>query len=73
MTVKGHRLYVRLSASQVRKRLKGHGLGVRKIESAGKNRAAVIHTATGDHLRELQGLLEDVLEAENEEDEEDDA
>ena len=34
-TVKGYRLYVELNASQVRRRLKGHGFGVRKVESAG--------------------------------------
>jgi hypothetical protein len=55
--IKGHRLLVNLSASQTRRRLKGHGLGVRKVESAGRNQAVVIHTATGDHLRELKGLL----------------
>jgi hypothetical protein len=58
----GDRLYVRLSASQLRRRLKGQGLGVRKIESAGRGRAAIVHTATGDHLRQLKALLEDVLE-----------
>lgn len=60
--VKGDRLYVRLSASQVRRRLEGHGFGVRKVHSDGKNRAVVIHTATGDHLRQLEALFRDVLE-----------
>jgi hypothetical protein len=60
--VKGDRLYVELNASQVRRRLKGHGFGVRKVESAGNNRALIIHTATGGHLRELRALFEDVIE-----------
>ena len=55
------KLYVNLSASQVRKRLKGHGFGVKKVQSAGRNQAAVIHTATGQHLRELTALLADVM------------
>ncbi|MEX0610951.1 MAG: hypothetical protein WD229_02420 [Pirellulales bacterium] len=58
--VKGYRLFVELNASQVRRRLRGHGFGVRKVESAGSNRAVIIHTATGDHLRELEGLFRDV-------------
>ena len=58
--VKGQQLYVILSASQVRRRLKGFGHGVRKIQSAGKNRAIVIHTATGQHLEELVALFGDV-------------
>ena len=68
MCIRGDRLYVELSASQVRRRLKGHGFGVRKVESAGKNRAVIIHTATGEHRRELEALLHDVLSspAENE-------
>ena len=31
--------------------------GMRKVETAGRHQAVVIHTATGDHLRELMGLL----------------
>ena len=61
--VKGDRLYVELGASQVRRRLKGHGFGVRKVHSDGKNRAVIIHTATGDHLRELKVLFQDVIGA----------
>ena len=57
---KGSKLYVNLSASQTRKRLKGFGHGVRKIQSAGKNRAVVIHTATGQHLEELKTQLSNV-------------
>jgi hypothetical protein len=60
--VKGYRLYVQLGASQVRKRLAGSGYGVRKVETAGRNRALIIHTATGQHRRELYRLLEDVIE-----------
>ena len=59
--IKGERLYVELGASQVRRRLKGHGFGVRKVHSDGKNRAVIIHTASGDHLRELKALLQDAI------------
>lgn len=59
--IKGERLYVRLGASQVRKRLKGVGLGVRKVESAGKKQALIIHTATGRHRQELEALFQDVM------------
>ena len=61
--IKGDRLYVNLGASQGRKRLKGLGYGVRKVESAGRNQAVLIHTATGQHLRELQAIFQDVLAA----------
>lgn len=57
---KGDRLYVNLSASQVRQRLKGFGHGVRKIQSAGKHQAVIIHTATGRHLKELETVFDDV-------------
>lgn len=63
MHVQGYRLHVHLSASQVRRRLRGHGFGVRKVETAGKGESVVIHTATGDHLRRLRGLFQDVLAA----------
>ena len=59
--INGDRLYVALGASQVRQRLKGHGFGVRKVYSDGKNRAVIIHTATGEHLRQLEALFHDVL------------
>jgi hypothetical protein len=59
--IKGDRLLVNLSASQTRRRLKGHGLGVRKVEAAGRNQAVVVHTATGEHLRQLRALLADVI------------
>ncbi len=58
--IKGERLYIEMSASQVRQRLRGYGFGVRKVQSAGIHRAVVIHTATGQHLRELESLFEDV-------------
>ncbi len=53
-------LYVNLSASQTRKRLKGHGCGVRRVEAVGRNQAAISHTATGGHLRKLEALFADV-------------
>lgn len=57
---KGDLLYVNLNASQVRRRLKGFGHGVRKVQSGGRNRAVIIHTATGKNLSELQRLFADV-------------
>jgi len=45
--LKGQALCVNLSASQTRRRLKGFGHGVRKIQSAGKNRAVIIHDLHG--------------------------
>jgi hypothetical protein len=65
---KTHKLYVNLSASQVRKRLKSHGFGVKKVESADRNQAVIIHTATGQHLRELKALLADVMASASPED-----
>lgn len=55
--INGQRLLVNLGASQVRKRLKGHGWGVRQIQSVGKQQSVVIHTATGTHLQRLVELL----------------
>ena len=66
--IKGQHLYVNLSASHVRRRLKGFGHGVRKVQSAGKNRAVVIHTATGQHLKELEAVFGDVTHSSSEED-----
>lgn len=57
---KGSLLFVNLGASQARKRLKGFGHGVRKVQSAGRHQAAIIHTATDRHLRELEALFADV-------------
>lgn len=59
--IKGRHLVVHLPAAEVRRRLKGHGFGVRKIQSAGRGQALIIHTATGEHLRELKSLFHDAL------------
>jgi hypothetical protein len=57
---KGDKLYVNLGASQARRRLKGFGHGVRKVQSAGRNQAVIIHTATREHLAELERKFADV-------------
>jgi len=57
---RGDKLFVNLGASQARRRLKGFGHGVRKVQSAGRNQAVVIHTATGRHLQELEAQFADV-------------
>ena len=57
---KGATLYVNVGASQARRRLKGFGHGVRQVQSAGKHRAVIVHTATGRHLEELRGKFADV-------------
>ena len=62
MSTETSRLFVGLGASQVRRRLKGHGFGVKRVESAGKGRALIVHTATGEHLGELLALFQDVVE-----------
>lgn len=54
-------LFVNLSASQARKRLKGHGFGVKRVEAAGRHQSVIVHTATGGHLRELECLFADVI------------
>jgi DNA transformation protein len=59
-TPKGDKLFANVSASEARRRLKGFGHGVRKIQSAGRNQAVIIHTATGRHLRELENKFADV-------------
>lgn len=56
------RLYVKLGASKTRKRLKHFGHGVHKVEAVDRNRSVIIHTATGEHLRELENFLVDVIE-----------
>jgi DNA transformation protein len=66
MTAKTDRFYVQLGASQARRRLKGHGFGVKKVETAGNNRSVIIHTATGKHLRQLESLFHDVIEVKSE-------
>lgn len=58
--IKGDKLYVNLGASQTRKRLKGFGHGVRKVETAGRNRAVIIHTALGHNLAALEAKFADV-------------
>ena len=60
---KTNKMTVDLGASQVRRRLAGHGFGVRKVESAGRKRAVIVHTATGAHLRQLEAFFHDVLAA----------
>jgi DNA transformation protein len=57
---RGDKLYVNLGASQARRRLKGFGHGVRKVQTAGKNQAVIIHTATERHLHELEQKFADV-------------
>jgi hypothetical protein len=64
--IKGHKLHVKLGASQVRRRIKGLGFGIRKVQSAGRGEAVIIHTATGQHLRELQAIFQDVMEQDRE-------
>ena len=61
-------LYVNLSASQTRKRLKGHGFGVKKVEAADRNQAVIIHTATREHLSDLEALFADVMSSESKQD-----
>lgn len=57
---KGDKLFVNMGASQARRRLKGFGHGVRKIQTAGKNRSVIIHTAVDRSLEELQSQFADV-------------
>jgi hypothetical protein len=57
---KGSKLFVNLGPSQTKRRLKGIGLGVRKVQSAGRNQSVIIHTATGKHLAELEAKFADV-------------
>ena len=61
-------LYVNLSASQTRKRLKGHGFGVKKVEAADRNQAVIIHTATRKHLLDLEALFADVMSSKSKKD-----
>jgi len=62
--LKGDRLYVNLSATQTKRRLQGHGFGVKKVHSNGRNQAVIIHTATGQHRDELHALFADVVASE---------
>ena len=54
------KLFVNLGASQARRRLKGFGHGVCKVETAGNNKAVIVPTATGRHLRQLEKKFADV-------------
>lgn len=54
------KLFVNLGASQTRRRLKSFGHGVRKVETAGSDKAIITHTATGEHLRQLEARFADV-------------
>ena len=65
--IKGYRLLLNLSASQARRRIKGLGYGLRKVESAGRGQSVVIHTATGQHRDELYAILQDVIVPSDEE------
>jgi DNA transformation protein and related proteins len=56
----GDRLFVSVGASEARRRLRGFGHGVRKVQSAGRNQSMIIHTATGAHLQELVSKFADV-------------
>ena len=67
-TPKGSHLFVNVGPSEARRRLKGFGHGVRKVQSAGRNQAVIIHTATGQHLTELEAKFADVGFAESESD-----
>jgi hypothetical protein len=62
--IKGDRLFENLSASQTRQRRKGYGFGVKKTNSNGRNQAVIIHTATGQHPKELHALFADVIDTE---------
>ncbi len=57
---KGSKHYVNLGPSQAKRRLKGFGHGVRKVQCAGRNQSVIIHTATGRHLAELEAKFADV-------------
>ncbi len=54
-------LNVNLSASQTRKRLKGYGFGVKKVQATDRNQSVIVHTATREHLQELESLFADVM------------
>lgn len=53
-------LLAKLYKTQARKRLKGRGFGVKRVEAAGNNRAVVVHTAAGSDLTKLERLFHDV-------------
>ena len=66
--VKGDKLFVSWSTAETKRRLKGFGHGVKKIHSAGKKRAVIIHTAVGKNLEELKSIFCDVGCSEKEDD-----
>lgn len=57
---KGDRLIVNLGAAQARRRLKGFGCGVKKVQTGGTKQAVIIHTARGRNLQALKKLFADV-------------
>ena len=57
---KGFKLFVNVGASEARRRVKHFGHGVRKVSSAGRGQALIIHTAYGKNLTELQAKFADV-------------
>lgn len=65
---KGDKLFVNLGASQARRRLLGFGHGVRKVQTNGRNRAVILHTAYGRSLAELKAKFADVGCSESERD-----
>lgn len=66
MTPTSAKLFVNHGASQTRRRLKGFGHGVQRIETARNNKSVIIHTATGKHLRQLEAKFADVGFADSE-------
>lgn len=58
---KSQTLFINLSVAKVRRRLKEQRIGVKKVSSAGRNQAMVVHTATGEHLRELEAVFGDTV------------
>lgn len=57
---KGFKLFVNVGASEARRRVKHFGHGVRKVSSAGRGQAVIVHTAYGKNLTELQAKFADV-------------
>jgi len=55
--IKHYRMFVNLGAAQTRKRLKGVGYGVRKVEVVDRGQSLIVHTATGDHRRALYAIF----------------
>lgn len=57
---KGFKLFVNVGASEARRRVKHFGHGVRKVSSAGRGQAVIVHTAYGKNLKELEAKFADV-------------